>query len=861
LGTALADRTRCSDSARPTGIRHKNEEHAMVTRKTAKKPVPGVAPASKSGMPAPAIESVGTVLATVSGPSTSRLDVSQASELETAAQQRLATQKASAQALGEAMPFNALKPSEIGLEHGHAPQAGTPVEPPDPIAGASTVTEDAVSEKIGDGVPPIGVNQMIEPLDRVRVDSTGRMLTTNQGVVIGDNQNSLKAGLRGPTLLEDFILREKITHFDHERIPERVVHARGSAAHGYFECTEALTEYTRATPFAEAGKRTPVFVRFSTVAGERGSTDLARDVRGFAVKFYTEEGNWDLVGNNIPVFFIQDPMKFPDLVHAVKPEPHNAMPQAASAHDTFWDFAGLMPEITHMLMWVMSDRAIPRSFRTMQGFGVHTFRLVNSKGESVFCKFHWSPLAGTHSVVWDEAVKISGADPDFHRRDLWEAIEAGAFPEYELALQIFTEEEAEKFSFDVLDPTKIVPEELVPLRPVGRMVLNRNPDNFFAETEQVAFCTQHVVPGIDFSNDPLLQGRNFSYLDTQISRLGGPNFHEIPINAPIAQVHNNQRDGMHRQAIPRGRVSYEPNSLGGGCPFQAGMRGFVSFPQPVSEDKVRGKPEKFADHYTQATLFWRSQTPVEQSHIVKAFRFELTRVQTHAVRERIVAMLANVDQALAQGVADGLGIPVPSAQPRVLAEPPTPEVETSKALSLFARPGEGSIAARRVALLVADGVDGQSLRTVHAALAAAQAVPRYVGARLGLVRPSAGEPIHVEISLETGPSVLWDAVVIPDGEAAQPALASLGEAVEFLQQQYRHCKPMLALGTGATLLEVAGVPTSLPNGEPDPGIVIVPAPDSTAASEAEDVEEAATAFIAAIARHRHFEREMDPPPV
>ena len=472
---------------------------------------------------------------------------------------------------------------------------------------------------------------------------------------VGDNQNSLKAGLRGPTLLEDFILREKITHFDHERIPERIVHARGSAAHGYFECYKSLADVTRASIFAEAGKQTPVFVRFSTVIGERGSTDTARDVRGFAVKFYTDEGNWDLVGNNIPIFFIQDAMKFPDLVHAAKPEPHFAMPQAGTAHDTFWDFASLMPEITAMLMWAMSDRAIPRSYRTMQGFGVHTFRFVNAEGESRFVKFHWSPAAGTHSLVWDEAVKISGADPDFHRRDLWEAIEAGAYPEYELGVQVFTEEQAEGFTFDVLDATKLVPEELVPITPIGKMVLNRNPDNFFAETEQVAFCTAHVVPGIDFTNDPLLAGRIHSYVDTQISRLGGPNFHEIPINAPVAQVHNNQRDGMHRQAIHRGRVSYEPNSLGGGCPFQAGAAGFVSFPEPrePEDHKVRGKPERFADHYTQATLFWNSQTQVEKNHIVGAFRFELSRVQTPAIRERMVSGLMNVAPELAAAIGRG----------------------------------------------------------------------------------------------------------------------------------------------------------------------------------------------------------------
>src|SRR5687768_4727800 len=458
-------------------------------------------------------------------------------------------------------------------------------------------------------------------LDMNKEVGADQFLTTNQGVRVNDNQNSLKAGDRGATLLEDFIMREKITHFDHERIPERIVHARGSGAHGVFQVYDSMAKWTRAAFLQDPAKETPVFVRFSTVAGERGSTDTARDVRGFAVKFYTDEGNWDLVGNNIPVFFIQDAMKFPDLVHSVKPEPHHGMPQAASAHDTFWDFISLMPESAHMIMWVMSDRAIPRSFRMMQGFGVHTFRFVNEQGESRFVKFHWNPVLGTHSLDWDEAVKISGADPDFNRRDLWEAIEAGAFPEWELGVQVFTEEQGEAFSFDILDATKIVPEELVPVVPVGRLVLNRNPDNFFAETEQVAFCAAHIVPGLDFSNDPLLAGRIHSYVDTQISRLGGPNFHEIPINASVAQVHNNQRDGMHRQAINRGRVAYEPNSLGGGCPFQAGTTGFVSFPEPTEEHKVRGKPEKFAEHYNQATLFWNSQSDVEKTHIVNAFRF------------------------------------------------------------------------------------------------------------------------------------------------------------------------------------------------------------------------------------------------
>jgi catalase len=753
------------------------------------------------------------------------------------------------QALAEAMPFNAAKPGEHGRA-AYEPPTGQAVEPDDPMVGGSTLSETNASPKTGAGAPAPGFNPTVGPLDRVRVDSAMQVLTTNQGVPVADNQNSLKAGLRGPALLEDFILREKITHFDHERIPERVVHARGSGAHGYFECYEPLGKYTRASLFAEAGKRTPVFVRFSTVAGERGSTDTARDVRGFAVKFYTDEGNWDLVGNNIPVFFIQDAMKFPDVIHAVKPEPHHAMPQAASAHDTFWDFVSLMPESIHMQLWVMSDRAIPRSFRMMQGFGVHTFRLVNEDGDSVFVKFHWSPVAGTHSLDWDEAVKISGADSDFHRRDLWESIEAGAYPEYELGVQIFSEEQADRFTFDVLDPTKIVPEELVPVQAVGRMVLNRNPDNFFAETEQVAFCTAHIVPGIDFSNDPLLAGRIHSYVDTQISRLGGPNFHEIPINAPIAQVHNNQRDGMHRQAIHRGRVAYEPNSLGGGCPFQAGMAGFRSFPQPVREDKVRGKPEKFADHYTQATLFWRSQTDIEKAHIVRAFRFELTKVQTAAIRERVVAMLANVADDLAQAVANGLGIDVPTPLPRVLDKVPKPEVSTSQALSLFARPGDGSIKGRRVAMLVADGLGGSAYQRLHEQLAAEGAVARYVGARLGSVTTLDGADLEVEITMEAAPSVVWDAVILPAGEGATRELGSEGQALEFIRDQYRHCKAILALGEASALLRDANVPTKLTSGKPDPGLLEF---------AAQDIDRAVKGFVAALGKHRHWERQTDPP--
>ncbi|MBC7954291.1 MAG: catalase, partial [Cytophagales bacterium] len=512
------------------------------------------------------------------------------------------------------------------------------------------------------------------------------------------------------------------------------------------------------------------------------------------------------------------------------------------------DFVSLMPESTHMLMWVMSDRAIPRSLRMMQGFGVHTYRLVNAKGESNFVKFHWKPKAGTHSLVWDEAVKLAGADADYHRRDLWEAIEGGAYPEWELGLQIFTEAQAEAFSFDVLDATKLIPEELVPVMPVGRMVLNRNPDNFFAETEQVAFCTAHVVPGIDFSNDPLLAGRIHSYVDTQITRLGGANFHEIPINAPIVPVHNNQRDGLHRQAVNRGRVAYEPNSLGGGCPFQAGAKGFVSFPQPVQEDKVRGKPEKFADHYTQATLFFESQTPVEKAHIVGGFRFELSKLTVPAIRERMLASLVNVSPELAKAVADGLGMKVPRAMPRALKNPMPPEVKQSPALSLTALPGEEGVRTRKVALLVADGVDGKSLDAVEAALLKAGAVPTRVGPRLGSYKAADGSAVMATGSLENSPPVLFDAVVLPDGEAGVAMLARHGQAVEFVTNQYRHCKTILALGASKALLDKAGVSAKLPSGETDTGVLVGKGtPLMTAA------------FIEAVARHRHPARETDPP--
>ena len=742
-------------------------------------------------------------------------------------------------ALAAQRGHNADKPAE----HGAAavlPPEGEHYLAASPRVGASTVSEGNGGAKVGAPAAE-GQDSNAGPLLRVRNDGSGQRMTTNQAVAVSDNQNSLKAGLRGPALLKDFILREKITHFDHERIPERVVHARGSGAHGYFEAYEDLSALTRAAPFQEAGKITPVFVRFSTVAGERGSKDTARDVRGFAVKFYTDEGNWDLVGNNMPVFFIQDAIKFPDLVHAVKPEPHHAMPQAASAHDTFWDFVSLMPESTHMLMWHMSDRAIPRSYRMMQGFGVHTFRLVNARGDAVFCKFHWTPKLGTYSLVWDEAVKISGADPDYHRRDLWEAIEAGDYPEYELGIQVFSEDEAEGFSFDVLDATKIVPEELVPIQPIGRMVLNRNPDNFFAETEQVAFCTAHVIPGIDFSNDPLLAGRIHSYVDTQISRLGGPNFHELPINAPVAPAHNNQRDGMHRQAIHRGRVSYEPNSLAGGCPFQAGAAGFVSFAEPAQGDEVRAKPEKFAEHYAQATLFYDSQSPAERRHIADAFRFELSKVTVPAVRQRVVSMLRNASEELAVEVARGLGMPLPPKMPRASTAEVTPEVSLSPALSLLARPGESGIRTRKIAVLVADGSRAVDVTMLHQGLTGQGAMVCLLGPHVGRLQDADGGPLDADASLENEPGVLFDALAVVGGTEGAAALAGDARALEHIRDGYRHGKPLLFVGEGRQVWDAAGV-APLDN---DP-LLLFAEPDAGDTLER---------FAAAIARHRYPERE------
>jgi catalase len=659
-------------------------------------------------------------------------------------------------------------------------------------------------------------NPKAADLSVFKEDGAGQVLTTNQGVRVNDNQNTLKAGERGPSLLEDFHFREKITHFDHERIPERIVHARGSGAHGYFQVYENMARYTKAGFLQDPHVRTPVFVRFSTVAGSRGSTDLARDVRGFAVKFYTEEGIFDLVGNNMPVFFIQDAIKFPDLIHAVKPEPDNEMPQAASAHDTFWDFISLMPESMHMILWAMSDRALPRSFRMMEGFGVHTFRLIDEAGTARFVKFHWKPLLGVHSVAWDEAQKISGKDPDFLRRDLWDAIESANYPEWELGVQVVEESREHDFAFDLLDPTKLIPEELVPVERIGRLTLNRNPDNFFAETEQVAFHPGHVVPGIDFTNDPLLQGRLFSYTDTQLKRLGGPNFHEIPINRPIAPVHNNQRDGHMRQTINRGKVSYEPNSIGGGCPMQArsAAGGFATFAERLEGTKVRARSEKFFDHFSQAALFFHSQSPPEQDHIVEALRFELGKVERLPIRERVVAMLKLVDDALAQRVAEGLGfrelprleLPINRSIPAdgdsaafesTRKSDAAPEV--SAALSM-ANTVKDTIATRKVAILAADGADTAAVAKMKEALERAGAAGKIVAPRLGVLNGDDGDGLLIDASLLTTSSVLFDAVYVPGGARSIAALADERDAIEFLTDAYRHCKPIAATGEGLELL-------------------------------------------------------------
>ncbi|MDT3397913.1 catalase [Streptomyces sp. B1866] len=672
-------------------------------------------------------------------------------------------------------------------------------------------------------------------------------LTTDQGVVVDHTDDSLTAGERGPTLMEDFHFREKLTHFDHERIPERVVHARGAGAYGYFEPYESCAEFTRAAFLQDPSVRTPVFVRFSTVQGPRGSADTVRDVRGFATKFYTSQGNFDLVGNNMPVFFIQDGIKFPDFVHALKPEPHNEIPTGASAHDTLWDFASLQPETTHMMMWLMSDRAIPRSYRMMQGFGVHTFRFVAADGHGTFVKFHWKPKLGVHSLVWDEAQECGGRDPDFNRRDLWDAIEAGEYPEYELGVQLVPEEDEFAFDFDLLDATKLIPEERVPVRPVGRMVLDRNPENFFAETEQVAFHLGNAVPGIDFTNDPLLQARLFSYLDTQLIRLGGPNFAQLPVNRPVVPVRTNQRDGYHQTAIHTG-TSYTPNSVGGGCPVIAGADGyaFSHYAERVDGATIRRRSPSFDDHYTQAALFWHSMSDWERRHIVDAFRFELGRVTSVAVRERMAGNLAEVDHDLSAAVAEGIGVPVP---PHPGAQPPR---TASPALSIANLRGDGSVRTRQVAALVCDGVDAQALTQVREELAAAGAVVEALAAHDGKVTGSDGNGYVVDRALPTVASVLYDAVLLPGGPVGTPKLAGEDAPMRFLRGAYRHGKAIGALGSGVGMVVALGPQGLRVSSEygsvcSDQGVV-------TATATGPASEEFTREFLQAIAAHRHWGR-------
>ncbi|MDB6171269.1 MAG: catalase [Chthoniobacteraceae bacterium] len=665
------------------------------------------------------------------------------------------------------------------------------------------------------------------------VTEPDQSLTTNHGLVIADNQNSLKAGERGPSLLEDFVLREKITHFDHERIPERIVHARGSGAHGYFQVYKSQSDITKAAFLQDPKVKTEVFVRFSTVAGGAGSGDLPRDVRGFAVKFYTSEGNYDLVGNNIPVFFIQDAIKFPDLVHSVKMEPDRGFPQAASAHDTFWDFATLTPESMHMLMWVMSDRAIPRSLRMIEGFGVHTFRMINAAGESRFVKFHWRPKLGAASVVWDEAVKINGADPDFHRRDLWEAIDKGDFPEWELGLQVFDQATADSLDFDILDATKLIPEEIIPLRIVGKLVLNRNPDNFFAETEQVAFLPTNIVPGIDFSNDPLLQGRLFSYQDTQLSRLGGPNFHQIPVNRPRCPMHNFQRDGLRQMDVPKGRVNYEPNSLDSGAPRENPARGFVSHPEPMDGIKLRQRSATFADHYSQARMFFRSMTSPEQTHIASALAFELGKVETKAIRERMLAHLLIIDPSLHKTVANALGMQTKDESIKAAIDPR--DVALSPSLSLIAK-APVTLAGRKVGVLVTDGFDSSLLTALRTALQDEAAALCLIAPKVGGAKDSSGQLVEADFALSAAPSVFFDAVAILASEAGANDLATQAAAVDWVSDAFAHLKVIGHVAGAAPLLKRAGVGT-------DSGLVPIPG------------EQAIASFVEAAKKGRLWQRE------
>ncbi|QLE02836.1 catalase [Galbibacter sp. BG1] len=684
-----------------------------------------------------------------------------------------------------------------------------------------------------------------------KVSSEGEFMTTNQGVKVNDTNNSLKAGERGPSLLEDFILREKITHFDHERIPERIVHARGSGAHGYFELYESQEDITKAGIFTDTSRKTPVFVRFSTVAGSKGSADLARDVRGFAVKFYTEEGIFDLVGNNMPIFFIQDAMKFPDLIHAVKPEPDREIPQAASAHDTFYDFVSHTPETLHNQIWLMSDRAIPRSFRMMEGFGIHTFRFINADGKSHFVKFHWKPLLGIKSITWDEAVKIHGADSDFHRRDLWDAIEEGNYPEWELGVQVIPQEDEHSFDFDLLDPTKLIPEEMVPVKRIGKMTLNRNPDNFFAETEQVAFHPGHIVPGIDFTNDPLLQGRLFSYTDTQLSRLGSPNFHEIPINRPLNEVHNNQRDAHMRMTINKGKTAYFPNSIGGGCPYLARIAegGFSSYEERIEASKVRARSESFNDHFSQPALFYRSLKSWEKEHIIEAYAFELGKCTYKHIKQRMLWLLNQIEENLANEVAEKLGLEIPEkidqpinqaigADANVEKQQPSRKqnyLEESNALSQTHLPSE-DISTLKIAALVADGFDGKGVSEMKKHLEGKNA-------HLVLIAPNGGKVIcdkdkehEVNAALHTTESVLYDALYLPGGDKSVETLKENGKVIKFINETLKHCKAIALQKEAEQFLET----TFLKTFKEDEAVLMDQSPNK---------------FSEVLAQHRNWERE------
>jgi catalase len=710
--------------------------------------------------------------------------------------------------------------------------------------------------------PRIDEDAKDRQLEHFRRDPEGQYLTTNQGLRVSHTDDSLKAGPRGPTLMEDFHLREKMMHFDHESIPERVVHARGSAAHGYFQVYESMAKFTRAKFLTDPSVKTPVFVRFSTVVGSRGSADTVRDVRGFATKFYTEEGVFDLVGNNMPVFFIQDGIKFPDLVHAIKPMPDNEMPQASAAHDTFWDFASLMPELTHMLMWVLSDRALPRSYRMMEGFGVHTFRWVNESGEARFIKWHWRPTLGTASLVWDETQKIAGKDPDFNRRDLWEAIEMGDYPEWELCVQMIEESQEHDFDFDILDATKIWPESDVPLMKVGKMVLNRNPDNFFAETEQVAFHPGHVVPGIDFTNDPLLQGRLFSYLDTQLNRFNSANFHEVPINRPLAPVTNNQGAGFMRMTIGKGKANYFPNSLGGGCPMTAAAAegGYVHYQEKVEGHKIRARSESFKDHFSQATMFWHSITKPEQDRLVSALHFELGKVESYEVRHRMIHEIFNrVDHELARRAAAGIDVPPPEKDEAKPVSKRAPEVSVEHQK----KPG---IRTLKVAILAAEGFDHAALQEVKQALESQGARTMIVSKFLGTLQGEGGE-VKVDKSHVTTASVLFDAVFVPGGRHVE-TLRKQGDAVHFVNEVFKHGKPIGATGEGVELLRAAkldGVQLA-DSGEvvESLGVVTVAGAESMAdrvkgavgMDENTGLGGFTRRFVEALAQHRHWGREQ-----